>query len=120
MRTIGGEAASVAMALLSVGGTRTLTAGAVTLCIHDCRSNPRAEAEATRRRAVLRAARLPRGDDQGRRPARGRCEGARRSHPRPARRRPAPARRPGLRVRARAAVRRLAADALPPPQEAAR
>src|SRR2546423_15190865 len=73
-----------------------------------------AEAEAPRRRAVLCAGRLP-----GHRADRGgadgdRRQGARRPDPAPARRRAPQARGQGLRVRAHAAVRRRAADGLPP------
>src|SRR3954467_6429867 len=88
--------------------------------MHGCRSNARAQAEASRRRGVLRAARLPGGQSRGRRPRRRAREGPVRPDPGPARRRAAPARGRGLRLRARPAVRRLAAHPLAPPQEAAR
>src|SRR3954464_7236291 len=88
--------------------------------IDGCRSGARAQAEATGRRAVLPARRLPRRRARAGGPhGRGR-QGARRPDPPAARRRAAQARRQGLRLRARPAVRRLPADAVAPPQEAAR
>src|SRR3954464_6827837 len=88
--------------------------------IDDGRSSAGAQAEATGGGAGLPARRLSRrraraGGTHGR----GR-QGARRPDPPAARRRAAQARRPGLRVRARPAVRHLPAHALAPPQEAAR
>src|SRR5215216_4580795 len=79
-----------------------------------------AEDKASRRRALLRARRLPR-----RRAPAGRAHGCarqgdRRPCPPPARRRSAQARRQGLRLRARAAVRPLAADDLASPKGPAR
>src|SRR3954466_10837137 len=88
--------------------------------MHGCRSNARAQAEATRRRGVLRAARLPGGHSRGRRPRRRDREGLVRPDQGPARRRAASARGRGLRLRARAAVRGVPAHPLAPSQEAAR
>src|SRR5580693_2694802 len=77
-----------------------------------------AEAEAPRRGTLLRAARI-----SGRRRGAGRTDcrhrqGARRPGAATARRRTAQARRQGVRVRARAAVRPVAADRVPPPEGA--
>src|SRR2546421_5104397 len=84
------------------------------------RSAARPQAEAPGRRALLPARRLPRrGADPG--PADGDDrQGPGRPDPGPAGRRPAPARREGLRVRAGPAVRPLPAHRLPPPQGPAR
>src|SRR3954447_20315061 len=88
--------------------------------IDGCRSGARAEAEATGRRAVLPARRLSRRRARaGGAHGRGR-QGARRPDPPAARRRAAQARRQGLRVRARPALRHLPAHAVASPQEAAR
>src|SRR6266545_7077533 len=88
--------------------------------IDGCRSGDGAEAEAARGGAVLRARRLSR-----RRANSGRAdgcdrEGARRPDPDSAGRRAPKARGQGVCLRARAALRSLAADRLPPPQGAAR
>src|SRR3954469_20737960 len=88
--------------------------------IDGCRSGARAEAEAAGRRAVLPARRLSgRRARPGGAHGRGR-QGARRPDPPAARRRAAQARRQGLVVRARPALRHLPAHAVAPPQEAAR
>src|SRR3954467_2476117 len=84
------------------------------------RSGADSEDEAPGGPAVLRTRRLPR-----RRTSPGRADGRDRQgpwrpHPARARRRAAKARREGVRLRAGAAVRHLAAHAEPSPQEAAR
>src|SRR3954451_7540851 len=83
------------------------------------RSGAHAEDQARSRRPLLRAGRLSRRGARARHPHGRRGQGAGGSGSAPARRRAAQARRQGVRVRARAAVRHLAADPLPPPQEAA-
>src|SRR4051794_33292054 len=84
------------------------------------RSSPRAQAEAPCWPGVLRAFRLPGRHARGRRGPRDRREGAVGPDPRPARRRASQAPGQGLRLRARAALRDLAAHAVAPPEEAAR
>src|SRR5215208_1624353 len=88
--------------------------------IDGCRSNARAQAEAPRRRAVLRAGRPSRrGAGEGGADGADR-QGARRPDPASARRRPEKARGQGLRVRAGAAVRPLPAHRVAPPEGPAR
>src|SRR3954454_11272368 len=69
---------------------------------------------------MLRAARLPRGRSPARRPAGGGRQGTVRSGAGAARRRAAPSRGRGLRLRARPAVRHRAEHAVASPEEAAR
>src|SRR4051794_37727790 len=88
--------------------------------IDGCRAGPRSQAEAPRGRGVLRTRRPSRRGARAGAADRRRRQGARRPDPPAARRRAAQARRQGLRLRARPAVRRLPADAVAPPQEAAR
>src|SRR5215217_3543915 len=88
--------------------------------MHGDRSGARSQAEARCGRTVLRARRLSRRRAPAGRADGDHRQGARRPDPAAARRRPAQACGQGLRVRARPAVRHLPADALPPPQAAAR
>src|SRR3954453_16926851 len=84
------------------------------------RAGARSQAEAPRGRGVLRARRASRRGARAGRADGRRRQGARRPDPPTARRRAAQARRQGLRLRARPAVRRLPAHALASPEEAAR
>src|SRR4051794_8748752 len=90
------------------------------MCIDGRRSGARSQAEARAGRALLRAGGVPRrGARAGRAHGRG-GQGARRSDTPSARGRAAKARRQGVRLRAGAAVRGLAANAQSPSEEAAR
>src|SRR2546423_2804085 len=84
------------------------------------RGAPRAQAQAPRRRAVLRGARAPRREHRQGGPHRRPRQGAVGPRAGAAGRRAAQGAGTGLRLRASAAVRHLPAHPLAPPQEAAR
>ena len=106
--------------VLAAGALSLLLPASGTVSIDERRTAARAEDQARQGRALLRARRLPRRRACPGAAAGGGRQGARRPGPPPARRRPAEARRQGLRLRARPAVRHQPADAEPPPQEAPR